>query len=442
MPCHQSCRHLLRIKSVPNYVYLRTTTHCHHWRGPAGLTLGTLLLKQNIPFTIFELRQKPTDEELAKPSGMLDLHGESGIAALKECGLYEAFVKHTGECTEADRIADKDGNRLWHDDGTLASRPEISRHNLTRILMNSIPTEKIRWGYRLSSATTSTTDGQTEVVLDFSENGSDTFDFVIGADGAWSKVRPLLTGVKPRYENRQNITLTIRDITTKYPHLADLVGPGSFSSLGNKHGVMSQRGPQDSARCYVFLTTDDENFSATVGLVGKPATAAKEILLNDEKLLGSFGAKIKELVTVACDEEAADHPGEAIDIRGMYMLPVGHSWEHKAGATVIGDAAHLICPWAGEGVNLAMWDALLLAHSITNAHKAAAESNRSVISLLDPSVEEFEREMAARVKTYAEETMKNGEMLFAEDGAQRFVKFFEKAFGVQESGKAVGGPEA
>ena len=52
--------------------------------GPAGLTMGLLLHKNRIPFTIFESRQKPTEEELAKPSGMLDLHEESGLAVIKE----------------------------------------------------------------------------------------------------------------------------------------------------------------------------------------------------------------------------------------------------------------------------------------------------------------------------------------------------------------------
>lgn len=62
--------------------------------GPAGLTLGALLHKHAIPFTIFELRQKPTAGELSKPSGMLDLHEGSGLAAIRECGLYDEFLKH------------------------------------------------------------------------------------------------------------------------------------------------------------------------------------------------------------------------------------------------------------------------------------------------------------------------------------------------------------
>lgn len=114
--------------------------------GPAGLTLGLLLHRNAVPFTIFELGQKPTDNVLAKPTGMLDLHEESGLAALKECGLPEEFLSLTGECTEADIVSDKDGNILWADEGGMSTRPEISRNALTKLLMSHLPANSIQWG--------------------------------------------------------------------------------------------------------------------------------------------------------------------------------------------------------------------------------------------------------------------------------------------------------
>ena len=397
--------------------------------GPAGLTAGLLLHKHGIPFTIFELCQKPTNEELAKPSGMLDLHSESGLAAIKECDLFDQFLKLTGECTEADKVLDKHGNVLHTDRGELSERPEISRHALTKLLISHLPADHIKWGHKLLVATSFITSGHTEIELDFGPHGKQTFDFVIGADGAWSKVRNLLTDVKPHYAGTHNITLTIREITKKYPHLAELVGPGSLAALGNRHGVMSQRGPQDSSRIYIFLTIQDEHFAATAGLAGKTAAAAKELLLSDPELLGTWGSAIKELVVVACDEEVADNPGAAVDIRALYALPIGNNWEHKIGATVIGDAAHLMCPWAGEGVNLAMWDSLLLAHTIIEAHEIAGMNAASFQSALDPRVKEFEVDMVARAKEKAEETFSNGQMMFAEDGAERFSAFFASFYG-------------
>lgn len=402
--------------------------------GPAGLTVGLLLHRHGIPFTIFELRQKPTDEELAKPSGMLDLHEESGIAAIKECGLFDEFLTFTGECTEAQKVCDKHGHILYSDEGETSQRPEISRHALTGLLLSHIPADRIQWGHKLLAATVSTQQ-HVEITLEFgiADGGGDsstrltqTFDLVVGADGAWSKVRnTLLTDTKPQYAGTQCMTLTVRDITTKYPHLSELVGQGSFAALGNRHGIVSQRGPRDSARFYVILTSEDEHFAATdtAGVQGQKtqtATAVKEHVLNDTSLLGTWSPTLKELVAAGtCDEEEAD----AVDLRPLYILPVGHAWDHVPGATIIGDAAHLMGPWAGEGVNLAMWDALLLSRAIARAYDTTAASS-PFQSNLDPLLRDFEADMVVRATEKAEESFANGQMMFGEDGAKAFANFF------------------
>lgn len=397
--------------------------------GPSGLTLGLLLQDRGIPFTIFELRQQPTDEEFARPSGMLDLHDESGIVALKECGLFEEFLNRTGECSEAQKVADRHGTILYQDDGEGSERPEISRHALTKMLIAHVDASRIRWGWKLVSATKvgsadAKGEERREIMLDFGPHGKQAFDLVVGADGAWSKIRSLLTDVKPSYSGTHNITLTIREVTKKYPHLARLVGSGSFSALADRHGVMSQRGPQDSARIYIFITTPDQDFASTAGIEDKTAKVAKDKILSDPALLGNWGSVMKELVTVASDEETADNEGGVVDIRALYTLPVGHAWEHQAGVTVIGDAAHLMCPWAGEGVNLAMWDSLLLAHAIIKANEIVAKECQPFQTALDPLMKDFEIEMAARAQEKAEETVSNGQMLFGEDGAKAFTEFF------------------
>ena len=405
--------------------------------GPAGLTVGLLLHKHNIPFVIFERRHKPTNEELANPSGSLDLHEESGIAALKEGGLYERFLQLTGECSEANKISDKDGNILWADEGNSSQRPEISRHALTSLLSSGVPAKSIKYDHKLYSVNRMPSFGGTRTELDFGPKGKQTFDLVIGADGAWSKVRNLLTDVKPSYTGTQCITVTIRQITSKYPHLAELVGKGSFTALGLQHGIISQRGPQDSARIYIMLTTANENFAAEAGVGDRPATAAIDRLLNDDALLGCFGPSIKELVSVACDEDSVDHPGENMDVRPLYQLPIGASWEHRVGVTIIGDAAHLMCPWAGEGVNLAMCDSLTLARAIIKAYEAMGQDHTTFQENLDLLMKEVEIEQTKRAKEKAEETFQNGQMLFGGDGAKAFANFFADLCGDAEKPLAV-----
>lgn len=405
--------------------------------GPAGLTVGVLLHKHGIPFTIFDLRAQPTREELAQPSGMLDLHEESGLAALRECGLYDQFLQFTGECAEAQIVADKDGNILHTDEGELSERPEISRHALTKLLSSHLPPEAIKLGHKLFSATEITAPSGTQTELDFGPHGKQTFDLVIGADGAWSQVRGLLTDVKPYYAGTQNITVTARHITAKHPHLSKLIGNGSFCALGLRHGIMSHRGTQDSSRIYIILTTANEQFPITSGMVDRTAVSAKDLILNDDALLGRWGDTLKELVTVACEEESKDHPDATVDIKPLYMLPIGASWDHKSNATLIGDAAHLMCPWAGEGVNLAMWDSLSLAHAIIKAYRIVRENGVSFQDAADPLLKDFEAEMLARAKEKAEETYSNGRMMFGSENAARdMADFFLSVYSMEDGTEA------
>jgi 2-polyprenyl-6-methoxyphenol hydroxylase-like FAD-dependent oxidoreductase len=392
--------------------------------GPAGLTAGVVLHKHGIPFSIFELRQKPTVEDLAQPTGMLDLHEETGLAAIHKCDLYNEFLPLTGDCAQVMRIADQDGNIVCTTPEHGEDRPEISRHDLNQLLISKLPAESIRWGHKLLSAQSSTASGHTVVELDFGKHGKQTFELVIGADGAWSKVRNLLTDTKPQYSGRQIITVTIKDITKKYPQLADLVGPGTFFALGNSHGVSAQRGSQDSERFYIFITTPDENFPTTCGLDGKSAVDAKDTLFGDNALLGQWGSKTKELVNVACEEDSAENSKNNVDIRPVFGFPPGHAWEHKSGATLIGDAAHLMPP-SGEGVNIAMWDAVLLSEAIIKALKSDADNVASFQRAVTPLIEAFEKEMTLRATAAANDAQKLNDTLFAENAATAMAEWFK-----------------
>lgn len=394
--------------------------------GPAGLTLGVLLHKQGIPFTIFELRQKPTEEELLRPAGSLDLHEDSGLAAIKECGLFKEFSALTGDCTEASRVCNMHGDLLYSDEGDLANRPEIARPKIIKLLLSRLPASSIKWGYKLMSAKASAVPDATQTELDFGEHGKETFDLVIGADGAWSKVRAFLTEEKPYYAGMHIITMDIRDVNSKYPLLADWIGTGSLQCLGKRHGIASQRSMQGSARIYIFLSVEDEHFVTTSGLKSKTPAQAKDQLLCDDSLFSLWGSNIKQLVAAACDDETVYKPGQKIDIKPLYTLPAGYTWEHHPGATLVGDAAHLMNPPAGEGVNLAMKDSMLLAKAITKAHSADHQNTASFRDTLDSLLVEFESDMAVAAKKVAEMTkMVNNLQFGSDDAATNMANFFK-----------------
>lgn len=403
--------------------------------GPSGLALGLLLQQRGIYPTIYELRSKPTLDELAKPSGMLDLHEESGLTVMRECGLRDDFEAAVGDCSEACRVLNPQGTVLHTDEGEFASRPEIPRNALSNLLLKNLSSDAVKWDHKITGVrhAHNPTTRATEITLDFSTNATATYDFVIGADGAWSSVRKLLTDIKPSYSGAQYVTATLRNASIKYPHLVELTGPGTLSALGGGKGIMTHRGPQDSIRVYVAVKTPDEHWAKAAGIEGKTAAEAKATLLGDE-FFGNWAPALQDLLVTVCDEDTKDNPNSPVDVIPLYALPIGYRWENLTGVTLIGDAAHLMTPWAGEGVNIALWDSLDLARVLGEVPEA--EDAASWQAAIEPRVREFEEAMIARAQEKGEEAAKNQDLLLSENGGQALADMFKMFQGMA----AAGGP--
>jgi 2-polyprenyl-6-methoxyphenol hydroxylase-like FAD-dependent oxidoreductase len=357
---------------------------------------------------------------------MLDLHEKSGLIVMREYGLWDSFQAAVGECSESTSVLRPDGTVLHTDEGELASRPEIARNALTNLLLQNVPSDIIKWKHKITiiRSNRSSTTGATEITLDLGENGAATYDLVVGADGAWSRIRKLLSDAQPFYSDAQYVTATVRHVSTKYPHLLELNGSGTLLAVGGGNGIMTHRGPQDSIRVYACVSTPYEHWDAAAGLKGKTAAEVKTTLLSDDKLFRRWAPALQHLLTTACDEETKDNPGCEADIKPLYMLPVGYRWEHQTGLTLIGDAAHLMTPWGGEGVNLALWDSLDLAHvlaAVPDAVDATAWQD-----MIEPRMRAFEEAMLARAQVKAEETVRNRDMFLSDNGAQAMADFFKK----------------
>lgn len=188
-------------------------------------------------------------------------------------------------------VADKHGNILHADKGRGASRPEIARHNIMKLFLSILPKDSISFGTKVVSATrdsaTSEATLELESIVTKRPTTTATYDLVVGADGAWSTARSILSPERPQPSGVHYLTMNIKHISTRYPHLASLVGKGALVALGNKHGIDSHRAAQDSALIYVFLTTPPG---------GQDEAAAP--------LSGLSTPELRELVAVALDEEA------------------------------------------------------------------------------------------------------------------------------------------
>jgi 2-polyprenyl-6-methoxyphenol hydroxylase-like FAD-dependent oxidoreductase len=159
--------------------------------GLGGLTLANVLHRNGIATVVYDADLSA----VSRPQGgMLDIYEDTGQAALRAAGLLEAFGKLTLEHGDAMRSLDKTGTvRMAHDGNGL--RPEIDRGALRNLLLSSLPPDLFRWNARVTGISREGSGFK----LSFADGGVAPARILIGADGVWSKVRPLVSEVSPFY---------------------------------------------------------------------------------------------------------------------------------------------------------------------------------------------------------------------------------------------------
>ena len=376
--------------------------------GPGGLVLARLLHLANIPSTLYEAEPSRTSRE---QGGSLDLHEESGQLAIHAAGLYPEWKKIARSEGEDMRVADKHGKLFLEEiGGEDRNRPEVDRIQLRGLLLDSLPEGAVQWGHKVRSISPSSDGiGNQEVHLETaSGTHAETFDLVVGADGAWSKIRPLLSDTKPHYSTISCLDTRIRSVDTLQPTISKFVGPGLYMATSDQKALVAQRNGDGSIRTYVMLQRP-ENWLKEVGVDWSDAQAAKNFMLEQE--YKDWSDELKGLIV---------HADADIVARPFYMLPTDFSWASKRGLTLLGDAAHLMTPFAGEGVNLAMLDALDLSKAIV---KGCTGENVEFFA----EIAKFERIMLERSHEKMKETWQNLTLLFKPEGPREFVQSFQEA---------------
>jgi 2-polyprenyl-6-methoxyphenol hydroxylase-like FAD-dependent oxidoreductase len=320
--------------------------------GLGGLTLARVLHVRGIPATIYEADPA---EDARTQGGQLDIHPDDGQLALAAAGLTDEFRSIIHEGGDALRALDPDGAVLLEqpDEGT-AGRPEVLRGDLRRILLDSLPDGAVRWGRKVT-AVRPLGDGRHE--LSFADGSSVTSGLLVGADGAWSKIRPLLSDATPEYVGTTFIETYLYDADERHPATAAAVGPGAMYALSPGKGIVAHREAGDILHTYVELNRSAD-WVADIDFTDPAAATAA--------VAAEFDGWAPALTALITDGETAPVP------RMIYTLPDGHRWDRVPGVTLVGDAAHLMAP-SGDGANLAMFDGAELAQAIA-AHPDDVEA--------------------------------------------------------------------
>ncbi|TVY73251.1 Monooxygenase asqM [Lachnellula suecica] len=389
--------------------------------GPAGLTLARLLQQNSILCTVYEAE---ASRENRNQGGTLDLHPEGGQLALKEAGLLSEFHKHSRPEGEASKILKYDGKVLW-DDNVMEpwrptaegeqERPEIDRIVLRDMLIDSLEKRTVQWGKKvLGVAEDETTKGKFHV--SFADGSIETgFDLIVGADGAWSKVRSLLTTEKPFYAGITAIELWAVDADNANPLVSKFVGQGSMFMFDEGRSIMCQRQGSGAIRTYACVRKP-ETWVEDCDIDWTGADARERLV---KEYFDDCGEDLKRAILESRDE---------LIPRKCWMMPVGVKWESRPGVTLLGDAAHLMTPFAGVGVNVAMTDALDLAKAIIakkDSFTAKFMSDKNNIAL---AIEQYEKSMLERAEKYATKTMHGMKGHFSATGSDERAGKIQKGY--------------
>jgi 2-polyprenyl-6-methoxyphenol hydroxylase-like FAD-dependent oxidoreductase len=363
--------------------------------GPGGLTLARLLQMYGAHVTVYD---RDTDRSARVQGSALDLHEDSGLAALEAAGLTEQFWANYRPDLNQLRLTDPKA-RVLHDHPRAVSgegkRPEIERGPLRDILLDSLELGTVHWDRKLESAEFA----GSQVALHFTGDETVLADMVVGAEGANSRLRPLVTSISPRYIGVGLVEGSVPAGEEAAPEVWNLLQGSALIALGNGRTLGLGTKPDGSILFYAGLKSNEARDRQTL----EATSSAGERVAWFRNNFEGWGSLWEPLFSNAV----------SLVWRPLLTCPADQHWDAKPNATLIGDAAHVMPPYAGEGVNMAMLDALVLSRQL-NSQKGFAQA-----------IAAYQEEMFARMKEMTDDTMRNTEMFYAPDAADQVVRMFK-----------------
>lgn len=347
--------------------------------GPVGLTMARLLQQNGVHVTVYE-RDKSAHTRIT--GGTLDLHKGSGQDALEKAGLlktYYAMAKPMGRT-----MVDEQGQILFSKKPTEENKfdnPEINRNDLKLMLLESLASDTVVWDRKFTGLEVQ----NGKWLLHFENNEDGVAEFVIGANGGMSVARKYVSDAEIEYSGTIMVQGDVPQPEVNCKDFYQLCDDNILMTANDGNLLVANPKNGDLLSYNVIFKKPEEwesmnelNKQNTVDI----ATFLKDRLSNWSEPYQQLLQATSSFVIWTTRKISLDKPWNS-----NRPLPI----------TLIGDAAHIMPPFAGQGVNIGLKDALILSENLTNG----------AFETIEAAIKDYEQKMFVYAKEAQYETNKN-----------------------------------